>query len=242
VSGSVSRDAKLGPISVRDPGLYFGYVFKTVLAANGIKVDGKIVRQSVRLAGDKLPADCKVIDIYRSPIAWTLARAGKQSLGMMAESLLKLLGTRVGAVGSWDSGRAAVQAFLRKAQVPQEQITIDDGSGLSRNNRISPAAMVAVLQYMYGAPHGHFEALLDALSHAGIDGTLEKRMRFPETKGRVFAKTGYIDGVRTLAGYVQTKSGKWLAFAFFYNQASKTKPLTALQDQACRLLAEWTGD
>ncbi len=239
VSGTVSKDSKLGPISVRDPGMYFGHVFKTVLASNGVRVDGKVVRNSGRLDATKLPADCRVIDTYKSPLTWALARCGKQSLGMMAEGILKLLGSTTSGVGSWDSGRAAVKAFLKKAGVPANQATLDDGSGLSRNNRLSPAASTSVLQHMYAAPGGQFEALLDCLSHAGIDGTLEKRMKFPETKGRVFAKTGYIDGVRTLAGYVQTKSGKWLAFAFFYNQASSTKPLTNLQDQACRVLATY---
>lgn len=237
VSGIVSRESKLGPITVRDPGLYFGHVLKTVLAANGIRVDGKVIRISGRLDPAKLPGDCKLIDTYRAPITWALARCGKQSLGMMAEAIIKLLGSKTSGVGSWDSGRAAVKGFLKKAGVPADQVTIDDGSGLSRNNRLSPAATTQVLHHMFNSPGGQFEALLDCLSHAGIDGTLEKRMKFPETKGRVFAKTGYIDGVRTLAGYVQTQSGKWVAFAFYYNQAGSTKPLSNLQDQACRVLA-----
>jgi D-alanyl-D-alanine carboxypeptidase/D-alanyl-D-alanine-endopeptidase (penicillin-binding protein 4) len=242
VSGSVAKEAKLGPVAVRDPGLFFGHVLKTVLASAGIKVEGKVVRQAVRQGGGKLPSNCRVIHVYRSPITWTLSRAGKQSLGMMAEALIKLLGTRISAVGSWESGRASVRAFLQKAEVPGDQVIVDDGSGLSRNNRLSAAACVAVLRYMYRAPSGQFETLLDVLSHAGLDGTLEKRMKSPATRGRVFAKTGYISGVRTLAGYVQTKKGTWLAFAFFYNQAAVTRPLNDLQDKACRALAEWDGE
>jgi len=78
-----------------------------------------------------------------------------------------------------------------------------------------------------------------SLALAGEDGTLKKRMRDPHTKGRVFAKTGYINGVRTLAGYVHTRSDRWLAFAIYYNQAAKTRPLTRIQDDACRLLVNW---
>lgn len=242
VSGSVSKGVKLGPISVRDPGLYFGYVFKTVLASNGIQVDGHVVRQPVHLDKDRLPAEARVIDTYRAPITWALARAGKQSLGMMAEAMIKLLGWKSGGVGSWENGRHALTSFLQKAKVPASQFTIDDGSGLSRNNRLAPAASTAVLQFMYSAPGGQFETLLEVISHAGIDGTLEKRMKQPPTRGKVFAKTGYIDGVRTLAGYVQTKSGKWVAFAFFYNGATGTKPLSNLQDQACKAIVEWNGE
>jgi D-alanyl-D-alanine carboxypeptidase/D-alanyl-D-alanine-endopeptidase (penicillin-binding protein 4) len=242
VSGSVAKGVKLGPISVRDPGLYFGCVLKTVLAANGIHVDGNVVRQSVHLDKERQPADSRVIDTYHAPITWALARAGKQSLGMMAEAMIKLLGWKSGGVGSWENGRHALTSFLQKAKVPASQFIIDDGSGLSRNNRLAPAASTAVLQYMFNSKGGQFETLLEVLAHAGIDGTLEKRMKSAPTKGRVFAKTGYIDGVRTLAGYVQTKTGKWVAFAFFYNGAASTKPLSNLQDQACKAIVEWNGE
>lgn len=238
VTGEVTRGSTLGPISVRDPGLFTGSVFKTVLAARGIPVNGNVVRKRIRQADGTLPASCHVIAIQKTPIADALARAGKDSLGMVAEALIKLLGSRGREQGSWSTGRAAVGAFLKKTGVPEEQFKIDEGSGLSRNNRLTPVAAVRVLQYMFTAGNGSFELLRDSLATSGIDGTLDKRLRGPDTRGRIFAKTGYIKGVRTLAGYVQTQKGQWLAFAFFYNQANTSKMKNA-QDSACQALVNF---
>lgn len=238
VTGEVARGASLGPISVRDPGLFAGSAFKTVLAARGIPVSGSVVRRRIRQADGTLPAGCHVIAIQKTPLTDALARAGKDSLGMVAEALIKLLGSHGKAPGSWESGRAAVGAFLKKTGVPADQFKIDEGSGLSRDNRLTPVASARVLQYMFTAGNGSFELLRDSLAISGIDGTLDKRLRGPDTRGRIFAKTGYIKGVRTLAGYIQTTKGQWLAFAFFYNQANTNKMKNA-QDAACRALVSY---
>ncbi|MEE8386654.1 MAG: D-alanyl-D-alanine carboxypeptidase/D-alanyl-D-alanine-endopeptidase, partial [Dehalococcoidia bacterium] len=239
VTGSVAKEGVLGPVTVRDPGLYFGHVLREVLSEEGIRVVGGVVREKVRHDDGTLPSGCHIVAIRHAPLADALSRAGKQSLGMMAEALLKLLGGKRAGVGSWESGRQAVGEFLGRVGVPPGQVQVDDGSGLSRNNRLSAAAATQVLRYMYNAPDGSFEMLRDSLACAGVDGTMEKRCRWPETKGRIFAKTGYIKGVRTLAGYIHTASDRWLAFAFFYNQASNPNELKKHQDEACRLLVNW---
>lgn len=239
--GAVARSDRIGPISVRDPGMYFGHVLKTVLAAEGIGLRGQVVRRRIRDAQGRTPADCRIIDTYASPLRDALARCGKDSLGMMAESLLKFLGARQAQVGSWETGRAVVEQFLTKAGASIGQFCVDDGSGLSRDNRLSASAVTSVLRYIYASGPTLFDALRDALSHAGADGTLKKRMKVGATRGRVFAKTGYINGVRTLAGYIQTQDGRWLAFAFFYNGSAKTRQFSQMQDEACAALASWKG-
>ena len=236
LTGAVSRAVTLGPMAVRDPGLFTGSVFKTVLAAKGIRVNGNVVRKVIRRADGSLPPDCRVIAERATPITDALARAGKNSLGMVAEGLIKLIGARSGAAGSWENGRAAVGAYLKKIGVPAGQFTVDEGSGLSRNNRLSAAASTRILQYAFTAGNGQFETLRDSLAISGMDGTLDKRMRDKSVKGRVFAKTGYIKGVRTLAGYIHTGGDQWLAFAFFYNQANTSK-MRQSQDVACTALA-----
>lgn len=239
VAGSITRADTLGPVTIRDPGMYFGYVFKTVLAAKGIRVQGKVVREKLALGPDRVPAGGHGVAFHQAPLYDAARRAGQDSLGMMAEGLIKLLGSQESGVGSWETGRAALKRFLLEAGVPEGQFVIDDGSGLSRKNRLSARAATQVLAYMYKAPGGRFDQLRSSLARPGRDGTLRKRLRGPETRDRVFAKTGYINGVRTLAGYVQTKSGQWLAFAFFYNGTGKTRPLAQIQDQACELLVNW---
>lgn len=239
VSGTVSRAKVLGDLTVRDPGLYFGSVLKTVLAARGIRVDGAVVRRRVRGPDGRLPTDCRVIDVVRTPLRDALSRAGKNSLGMAAECLIKMLGARSGDIGAWSSGAAAVEAHLRKAGAPAGQWRVAEGSGLSRENRLSARSAVAVLRHAFDGGSLPFGILRDALAVGGVDGTLDKRLKWKSTRGRVFAKTGYIAGVRTLAGYVQTQRGDWLAFAFYYNDAAASTKDAA--DNACRILAEWPG-
>lgn len=232
VSGPVSRPCTVAEITVPDPGKYFAAALRTTLAANGISIDGEIARQRVRTADGGLAADVKTIARHRVSMADALGRAGKNSLGMMAEGLIKTLGAAENGTGTWTSGAAVVEHFVHSCGGSQGQFHFDDGSGLSRENRLSPATMTIVLKHMFNA-RGR-DLLMASLSHAGVDGTLEKRMR--EVKGRVIGKTGYIGGVRTLAGYIHTQDDRWLAFAFFYNNATATQPLTHAQDEACRYL------
>jgi len=239
LSGSVSRKGKLQPITIRDPGLYFGSVFKTALAAEGIPVGGEVVREKVRLAGGRLPSGCNIVAIHRTPLADALVRCGKDSLNMMAEGLFKTLGAHRSGLGSWDSGRSTVHAFLRSVGVSADQVTVSDGSGLSRQNRLSAAAATQILAYMFQSSPENFALFRDSLSLAGKDGTLRKRLRSGETAGRIFGKTGTINGVRTLAGFVHAASGRWLAFAFYYNYAGRLPSPKPRMDRACRLLVRW---
>lgn len=242
VTGAIRKAGVLGPITVRDPGVYFGSVLKTVLAAKGIRVHGAVVRRRVRLDDGRLPHDCHLVDVHRGSILDAAGRAGRNSLGMAAEGLIKTLGADFRGRGNWPNGVAAVGRFMDKVGVRSDQYLIDDGSGLSRRNRLSAAAAVNVLGHVFRVGGRTFEAFRDSLARAGIDGSLRNRLKSGDVKGRVFAKTGYINGVRTLAGYIHTGADRWLAFAFFYNQAAATRPLTRAQDRACRLLVRWPDD
>ncbi len=243
LSGKVAKAGKLQEVTVRDPGLFFGAVLKKVLAAEGIPVGGRVVREKVRLESSRIPDDCYVAVVHRTPLADVLGRCGKDSLGMMAEGLFKTLGYHRDGLGTWNSGRSALHAFLRRLDVAAEQVTIDDGSGLSRTNRLSAAATTRVLRHMYARPAEAFDAFRGSLAVGGVDGTLKKRMRSTATKGRIFAKTGTINGVRTLAGYVHTHSDRWLAFALYYNAYSgKRASPKSRMDRACRRLVYWPKD
>lgn len=239
VKGQVARSEDVGPLTVRDPGLYFGSVLKTVLATKGIHVAGRVVRERVRTKENTLPEGCHLVWVHKAPLSDALARCGKESLGMMAEALIKLLGAQSGTAGSWENGRAAILAFCGKVGVADGQIVVDDGSGLSRENRLSPAATTQILRFMFTSPQGRFELLRDSLAVGGVDGTMSRRLTSSDVKGRVFAKTGYIKNVRTLSGYVQSRSGQWLAFAFYYNQSGNTAEIKGVQDEVCRILAAW---
>jgi len=237
--GSVAKKGTLQAITVRDPGLYFGSVLKSVLEAEGIKIVGRVVREKIRPVKGKLPDDCNLVAVHRAPIADALRRCGKDSLGMIAEGLFKTLGARRDGLGTWDSGRKAVEAFLDAAGIDKDQYTLDDGSGLSRKNRLSARVATGLLLHMHESSGEKFKLFKSALAVAGTDGTMKKRLRGPDTKGRILAKTGYINGVWALAGYIHTQSNHWLAFAFYYNDVKKTPSPKKRIDRACRRLVHW---
>ena len=239
VSGKVAKRGKLQEVTVSDPGLFFGHVLKAVLEDAGLRIGGKVVREKVSLSDGVLPMDCHVVAVHRSPLADTLSRCGKNSLGMMAEALFKKLGSLQAESGSWESGRSALHGFLRRAGVPADEVTVSDGSGLSRYNRLSAGAATQLLRHAFRGPDGEFELLRESLSIAGTDGTLRKRLRQEDVRGRIFAKTGTINGVRTLAGYIHTHSDDWLTFAFFYNFSGRKPSPKQRMDRACRLLVHW---
>jgi D-alanyl-D-alanine carboxypeptidase/D-alanyl-D-alanine-endopeptidase (penicillin-binding protein 4) len=114
--------------------------------------------------------------------------------------------------------------------------TVADGSGYSRNNRVSPAALTALLRALAG--EGHF---FRSLPLSGVDGSLRHRLRGPTCRGRVRAKTGYIARVSALSGYILDRRGKpAIAFSILVNGSTHGKGYSAhrLQEAICEALVE----
>ena len=157
-----------------------------------------------------------VLAVHETPLIAVESRANKDSMNLYAECLCKRLGAAVtGEPGSWTNGPPAVAAFLAKIGVPSDQYHLDDGCGLSKLNNISPAAMVRVLTFDRAGPNG--QAFQSTLAVAGIDGTLDDRFRGTSLRGRVFGKSGFVNGVSALSGYLYTRSNTWFAFSILMN-------------------------
>jgi D-alanyl-D-alanine carboxypeptidase/D-alanyl-D-alanine-endopeptidase (penicillin-binding protein 4) len=162
----------------------------------------------------------------------------KNSDNHMAEQLRWATLAQCGARGNaLDAQYAALLANLcRQAQLPCAEMSLVDGCGLSRRNRVSPAAMTQLLAYIATSPYASL--FTDALPIAGVDGTLKDRMAGTPAANNAHAKTGTMAGVCTLAGYVTTQSGERLVFSIFINgyhgHASKPR---ALQDAIVAYLA-----
>ena len=169
-------------------------------------------------------------------------RINKSSQNIFAEAFCKIprpavpRGPRRRRARLLEDRRRRVHAFLNKHNIDTRQIVVADGSGLSRENRVTSRADQRPARHDVQAPVQ--QTFRDSLADAGVDGTIGKRMK--DLKGRVFAKTGYIGGVRSLSGYVKTKDGKWLVFSIIYNGIhGSVKPYEALQDDVMRLLVDW---
>lgn len=205
--------------TIHDPPMYGATVLAETIGASGIPVSGEVKRdRTAAQAREKAPAgEWRVIGIHETPLAVALARANKDSVNLYAESLCKRLGHEAShASGSWENGTAAVGAFLKKAGVPEAEFHLDDGSGLSHQNHISPHALIRVLTYDFFSPN--HDAFLNSLSVSGSDGTLEERFRAtPDLRHRVIGKSGFIEGVSCLSGFVHAKDNQWYAFSIMMN-------------------------
>jgi D-alanyl-D-alanine carboxypeptidase/D-alanyl-D-alanine-endopeptidase (penicillin-binding protein 4) len=238
----------LWTIPIENPTLMFATVLKETLQRTGITVLGEAmdVDSLVEKPNYRSSWQMKVVaSHYSSPLKDIVKIINKKSHNMYAEHLLKT----VGAHASWDGiprpgsaqrGSRAIKEFLRRIGADTEPIIIVDGSGLSRINKITPAAMVRILEYMWNHPNPEVrDAFYNSLSIAGIDGTLKKRMKSYPTMGNVHGKTGFISNVRSLSGYVQTMAGTPIAFALICNGFSSRSAVTNIQDNIVKLIAKF---
>jgi D-alanyl-D-alanine carboxypeptidase/D-alanyl-D-alanine-endopeptidase (penicillin-binding protein 4) len=160
----------------------------------------------------------RTLAVHETPLTQVMSRANKDSMNLYAECLCKRLGAEVsGQSGSWENGTRAVGDFLTRIGVPTDQFHLDDGCGLSKGNLISASAMALVLQHNYFSPNS--KRFIDTLSIAGIDGTLSDRFGGTKLRGRVFGKTGTVNGVSCLSGYLNAQDGHWYAFAILMNKS-----------------------
>jgi serine-type D-Ala-D-Ala carboxypeptidase/endopeptidase (penicillin-binding protein 4) len=148
------------------------------------------------------------------PLRELLRIVNQKSDNNYAAQTLALLGKGTGRSGDWRGGLAAVYAYLDDHGFDRRLIHLKDGNGLSRYNWIAPSQTVRLLAYAYGQKDfPEFQATL-----LGAPGSTGKLARYGEGwEGRLYAKTGTLEGVCALAGYVKTASGRWLAFAIAAN-------------------------
>jgi D-alanyl-D-alanine carboxypeptidase/D-alanyl-D-alanine-endopeptidase (penicillin-binding protein 4) len=211
--------------TIQDPALYGATCFLETLRKSGIQVTGGVARASgVSAAAAADPAKYVPVAALDTPLATVLARCNKDSANLYAESVAKRIAAKAsGKSGSWEGSRGAVGAWLTRIGVPADEFELDDGCGLSRGNHISANAIVKILAADFAAPYR--QAYIDSLAVGGVDGTLSKRFG-DNLKGRVHAKTGYIDGVSNLSGYLEARNGQWYCFSILFNQIpGGVKPL-----------------
>jgi D-alanyl-D-alanine carboxypeptidase/D-alanyl-D-alanine-endopeptidase (penicillin-binding protein 4) len=154
----------------------------------------------------------------------------KVSQNLHAEILLRLLGREKGTAGTVEGGLEVMRGFLNNVGVPPDQYVFYDGSGLSRQNLVTPGAVVLLLRY--AAQQAWGASFRDTLPVAGVDGSLAERFTDEDLQGRVRGKTGSLGGVKTLSGYATTDRGEEVAFAILTNNLNlPTKRVTDAIDE-----------
>ena len=190
-------------LAIEDPTAFFGVLLYERLQAAGIRVEGKLAEKYLR--HDKR---LEVLRTYPTPIREVLERSNKNSLQVAAECLVKTISAEntIGRInGEWPHGLRLIGRYLEGLGVPAEEFHLDDGCGMSRLNRLSPATVTAVLLDRYRSED--WPVFRDSLAVGGVDGTLDGYFREEPYKGRIRGKTGYLDGVRSLSGYAETPRG-----------------------------------
>ncbi len=222
-------------INLSKPAEVSASLFREELKKCGIAVGGPV---SVIHAGDVSPEvrrQWKLLAEHESPpLIRALEIINKRSQNLHAEMLLRTLGAEFKGVGSDEAGLEVVKEFLVEAGVSSDKIQLTDGCGLSRDNLVTPRFQTSLLMFLSTRPY--FELFLNTLAVSGTDGTLRHRLSSQEMRGSVHAKTGTLNGVSTLSGYMMTKSGRNLAFSIFANNVhtSMTRVKRTI-DEICAL-------
>ncbi|HEY1159695.1 MAG TPA: D-alanyl-D-alanine carboxypeptidase/D-alanyl-D-alanine-endopeptidase, partial [Terracidiphilus sp.] len=149
------------------------------------------------------------------PMVQDITVTNKISQNLHAELLLRLLGKVHGTDGSFAQGTRVVRQFLVDAGVDDADFFLYDGSGMSPDDRIAPRAYTQLLAFAARQPWG--AAWRDTLPVAGADGTLANRFKDSPLTGHLWAKTGTLNEVNALSGYLTAASGKTLAFSILVN-------------------------
>lgn len=233
VRGAVSgRGANIYRVGVADPALMTTAALRAALLEAGIEVVGP-ARVAPAPEGAKL-----VHRHYSIPLSVMVAEMNTESDNFFAEHVFKAAARKAVGVGSYyRGGPASALHFFQAAGVPMGELFQVDGSGLSEFNRASPNAMVQALVFAHEAAFS--EVFHQSLAVAGDrNGTLRRLFTGSSAAGNLHAKTGYINDVRTLSGYVTARNGELIAFCFFYNGRG-TSPARGVQTELGTLLAEY---
>ncbi len=212
-------------LNIEDPTLYAATLFNEILKKNGIKIDGRILKGTSPCSAETLAAH------YSKPLRDVVENTNKISDNLSAELLLKTVGAVTqGPPGTAPKGLQAVRQFLQKTGTDSTSYYVVDGSGVSRYDVINANLIVRLLRYMYNDFTVSSE-YLTSLPIAGVDGTIQNRMVGTAAQGKLRAKTGSLQGVSSLSGYVLTQDGDVLAFSILMqNFVGSATPYRTAQD------------
>lgn len=221
--------------AIRDPGEGLGDAMRVALADAGIAAGELSVRRTVPPGRTAIPGE-RIAVIESAPVGAMLDAVLSASSNLYAEMLFKRVSRHRG-VASWDGSLAIEHDFLvRRAGLEPGSFRFDDGSGLSVENLVSARSTLALLRYMR-TQSAKIRLWESALAKPGEEGTLRRRL--PHLRGRLFAKTGTIDGVGSLAGWVRRTDGSVACFAIFANNhATAGRDVNRAIDRIVSALAE----
>ena len=217
--------------SLPDPGYFAAYSLQQELEKAGISVADDATTYYLTDSAKLNTSMPEVIHTTASPNLFEVAKeTNLESDNLFAESQLKMLGVKLAGEGSTEAATKAVTEYWREKGVDMDGFFMEDGSGLSRFNSVTPKQMASILYQARKLNSGN--DFKNTLPVAGKSGTLRSMSRGRPAQGRITAKSGTIKRVRSYCGYARNADGKELVFAIFINNYSgKTKALTKPYEQ-----------
>ncbi|KTC66418.1 D-alanyl-D-alanine carboxypeptidase (plasmid) [Legionella adelaidensis] len=209
-------------IAILNPLRYAQEVVRTQLTELGISLNGQVI------LGNGTGNELLIATHNSKPITELMADTLKPSDNLYADSLFLHAAAKIhGTPLNWQDAQKVVKTFLQQQTgVNLQNAVLTDGSGLSRQDLLTPEQTVGLLKFLHQKFPLSYEYIA-ALPIAGIDGTLQRRLKLPSQKGLVRAKTGTMTGIIGLSGYLYTANAHTLAFAIFINRTPKTNPNAA---------------
>lgn len=197
-----------------DAPAFLANTFRATLTKSGVGVTGKVTPRTT----DSAPEMRKMISAYKSPtLSDIIYYTNQRSDNGLAEALLKTVGFQKLGDQTSESGRVVVNEHLKDVAFDVEGLNYIDGSGLSRSNHVTPISQVKFLTSLMNQKY--YKTYFDSLPIGGQSGTL-KRMFIGTGNGQIFAKTGTLNKVKALTGYMKTNTGRMLVFSILVNNYS----------------------
>lgn len=228
--GRYARDCgeKLLNLNVYDPARHFDATFRAMWKQTGSEISGQT--QLGRAPDDR----AALVSFTSLPLAEALRSLNKYSNNVMTRNLYITLGAaHAGAPATLEKSRRAIDAWLMDRKINAPELVLENGAGLSRVERISARSLVHILQAAYASPY--FSEFESALPIVAVDGTLKRRFVDTPVAGRAHLKSGTLQDVRALAGYVLNRSGQRMIFVMMVNHVNAEHA-----DGAQRALLTWT--
>jgi len=244
------------PITITHPADLFIAILKQRLEKHGIIVTG--TTRTTSAPTTIICKDCREEEIAKLesvPFSEVAAKTLKPSQNLYTETILWTLGEWLRAKDagqvrnsmpmytssdSADVGLDAVKSFLSEIGLPNDAVVQHDGCGMSRHDLITPSAVVALYTYM-AKQSKNAQAWRDALSIGGIDGTLANRFKGTAAAGNIRGKTGTIDQVSALSGYMNTLGGEPVVLSIIVNDVPEGRMRTSLIDDITVAVANFDG-
>src|SRR6266571_7446125 len=209
---ALGRKPWIESFAVPDSNLYAARALAASLRRKGAATGGGAASTIDSLAYRGARAGPPLVEYRGRPLPDMIFPILNTSQNWFAEMLLKILGRELQGDGSWKAGLEVERRFLiDSVRIDSTAFALEDGSGLAAGNLVTPHALAQLLAYMHGHPkRGPFIA---ALPHSGQPGSLLKRFVGTRLEGRVIAKTGSIDRVNSLSGYIDGAGGRTITFS-----------------------------